>query len=225
MLGRAGGAQMNELSFDLGAEPVWLKCACGAQSSRVPCWECTVATRARAKADEDIALAMASFPARFAWARLGAPELADRVQAQEPIETLSKRILGAANAVFAGPSGSGKTSLAVACLRERRGLALYVSALRLATARIQHSAGDGEAPLVERAMRIPLLLIDEVGGEEKTSTSAVRSVVFARHDADLPTWITTGFNAPQLSAMYGDGFVRRVTDRATVVRLGGRRGA
>ena len=122
--------------------------------------------------------------------------------------------------VFVGPSGSGKSSLACACLRRRIPHGLWLSALRLGTARIQHSAGDGEAALVARAMAVPLLLLDEVGGETKTATNAVRDVLFARHDADLPTWITTGFSSQQLAETYGDGAVRRITEGAYVVKLG-----
>ncbi len=122
--------------------------------------------------------------------------------------------------VFSGPSGAGKTSLACACLRERIPHGLFVSAIKLGTARIQHSAGDGEAALVQRAMTVPLLLLDEVGGEQKTATNAVKDVIFARYDADLPTWITTGFRLSQLAEMYGDGTSRRLTENVYVVHLG-----
>ena len=48
----------------------------------------------------------------------------------------------------------------------------------------------------------------------------MRDVLFARHDADLPTWITTGFSSQQLAETYGDGAVRRITEGAYVVKLG-----
>jgi hypothetical protein len=47
----------------------------------------------------------------------------------------------------------------------------------------------------------------------------VRDVVFERHDAERPTWITTGFSSQQLADFYGDGFLRRILEGAMVVRL------
>ncbi len=218
------------MTFDIGPEPKWLKCECGALSARVPCWDCDRAAMAKADAARERALSAATIPRHFAWASSGAPELLERValrrpngdravQQREYIDVID-RVLGAHRVIFAGPSGSGKSSLACAALRLRIPHGLWLSALKLGTARIQHSAGDGEAALVERAMTVPLLLLDEVGGETKTSTNAVRDVLFARHDSDLPTWITTGFTSTQLAEMYGDGALRRIIEGAYVVRLG-----
>jgi DNA replication protein DnaC len=71
-------------------------------------------------------------------------------------------------------------------------------------------------------MTAPLLLLDEVGGEQKTATNAVKDVIFERMDSDLPTWITTGFRSDELLAMYGDGALRRLTENVTVLRFGGK---
>lgn len=204
----------------LGPEPEWLTCPCGALTARTPCWDCTRDAETQTAADERRRLALVTIPARFAWARLGAPELAARVIAREPLEKLAARVLASARVVFSGPSGAGKTSFAVACLRERIPHGIFVSAIKLGTARIQGRAGDGEASLVERAMTAPLLLIDEVGGETKTATNAVKDVIFDRMDNDLPTWITTGFGREDLLAMYGDGALRRLTENVTVLRFG-----
>lgn len=207
----------------LGPEPTWLTCSCGAQSMRAPCWDCDRQMAANIEASQRKAAAIATIPARYAWAHIAAPELAARVKLRDRAVTLIDTIRGALAAsrvVFAGPSGSGKTSLAIACLRERVPYGLFVSALKLGVARIQSSAGDGEAALVERAIAAPLLLIDEVGGEIKMATNAVRDVIFARYESDLPTWITTGFRGAQLAEMYGDGSLRRLTEDAYVVNLG-----
>lgn len=204
----------------LGPEPAWLKCTCGALTSRVPCWDCDRAMMARVDADRARAIAAGSIPSRYAWARSDSPLLGARVKLRDPVDTVVRRVLGASRVVFSGPSGAGKTSLAAACLRDRGAAGLFVSALRLGTARIQTHAGQGEAALVERAMEAPVLLIDELGGEQRTTTNAVRDVIFARHDADLTTWVTTGFRGAQLAEMYGDGMLRRLTEGAYVVALG-----
>lgn len=201
-------------------EPNWLACGCGELSARVPCWQCAKAEgdrAAKALADE---LAARQLPKRFQDARIGSPELRGRVRYQGDLKTLSRSILGAANAIFTGPSGSGKTSLAVACLRERGGEGVYMPAFRLGVARIQAAAGSGEPAEVERAIKAPLLLLDELGAEALTATSAVLEVIFERYDHERPTWVTTGQTSQDLASRYGAGFLRRILDGGFHVRLG-----
>jgi DNA replication protein DnaC len=202
-------------------EPKWLTCGCGEQTSRVPCWDCSRKQRDEQAAAEERASAEATYPKRYAWARLGAPDLLVRVKASGDVESLARRILAAGTVVIHGPGGAGKTSLAVACLRARTPAGLFVPSWRLGTARIQSAAGRGEASLVEAAIAAPILLIDDVGREPKTANNALADVVFARHDEDLPTWITTGFDSDALGSFYGDGFVRRITEGALLVPLAG----
>lgn len=209
-----------DFSSLLGPEPTWLKCSCGVETSRVPCWDCDRAATAKADAARARGAAIASIPKRYSWAAVDAPELAARVRCQAPLTEVIRRVLGARRVIFAGPSGSGKTSLACACLRERLPHGIFMTSFRLAMARSQGALGQGEPLEVERAMAAPLLLLDEVGGENKIATSAIRDVLFAREDADLPTWITTGFTSKQLGETYGDGALRRIVEGAYVVRLG-----
>lgn len=204
----------------LGPKPTWLRCACGELTARVPCWDCERTKEASRELDGRRKAALATIPPRFLWARLGDADLAGRVKLQEPLDVVAKRVLASNRVVFAGPSGSGKTSFAVACLRERVPHGMFVSAMKLGTARIQSRAGDGEADLVERAMAARLLLVDEVGGEQKTANNAVKDVIWTRYDNDLPTWITTGFRGAELVAMYGDGAFRRLTEGVTVIQFG-----
>lgn len=203
-----------------GPEPTWLTCSCGEITTLVPCWQCSRIIERRVDEERAREAAIQSIPKRYAWAQVNSPLLAERVKLRTPLADVVRRVLASSQVVFAGSAGSGKTSLAVACLRERLPNALLMSALRLGTARIQFQAGDGEAGPVERAIAAPLLLIDEVGGEAKIATNAVRDVVFARYDADMPTWITTGFTGKQIIETYGDGFLRRLTEHGYVVRLG-----
>ncbi len=204
----------------LGPEPEWITCErCGKSTSSSPCFECHRTILMATQTGERASASERSIPRRFSWATVDAPELAGRVRSKTLAADIA-RVMAAKNVIFAGLSGSGKTSLAVACMRERFP-AMFVSALRLGVARIQSHAGQGEAELVERAMYAPLVLIDEVGGEGKTATNAVRDVIFSRYDDDLPTWITTGFKHAELATMYGEGIARRLTEGACVVNLGG----
>lgn len=209
--------------FDLGPEPTWLTCACGSQSNVVPCWTCSQAKRDAVERERLKLAAVDTLPRRYQWASIGHADLSRRVRLPPgvTVRESAQRVLGAARVLLHGPSGSGKTSLAFACLRERLPEAMWVSALDLGVARIQHSAGDGEAKLVHECMSAPLLLIDELGGEPKTANNAVKAVVFKRYDRNLPTWATTGFGSKEVVAMYGDGALRRLTEDGYVQRFEG----
>ena len=100
--------------------------------------------------------------------------------------------------------------------------ATFVHAYRLGLARIQHQAGSGEPDVVETAMRVPLLLLDDLGSERDHAMNAVPDVVFERDAENRPTWVTTGLTRDQLIQRYGLGVVARVFERATVIRLGAR---
>lgn len=206
---------------DFGPEPAWLTCPCGELTNRVPCWDCTRIADAERDQAEATNRNASTIPPGYAWAALGAPALSKRVKAQESLESLAERILAAANVVFVGPAGAGKTSLAVACLRElvSKG-GIYVSAVRLGQASIQHRAGQGDAPLVELACSTPLLLLDDVGSEQNTAVNAVPPVIFQRHEQAMRTWVTTGLRFKELQERYGDGIARRISEHALVVRLG-----
>ncbi len=204
----------------LGPEPEWLTCRCGAMCSRVPCWDCDRAAMEKTDAARLRGTAIATIPKRYVWARANALELPARVKTRGPVLEVVKRVLGATRVIFVGPSGSGKTSLACACLRERLPHGVFMTAFRLGIARQQAALGQGEPASVDRAINAPLLLIDELGGEAKVATNAIRDVIFARHDADMPTWITTGFTSQQIAETYGDGALRRIIEDAYVVKLG-----
>ena len=163
-----------------------------------------------------------TLPAAYAWARFSAPELAQRVTGADTIAT-ARRLCTSARVCIMGPSQAGKTSLAVAMLRRRvwesAVLAAFVPAHRLGVARIQHAAGHGEPEIVTRAMTAPLALLDDLGCERDTATNPVPDVIFERHDANRPTWVTTGFTPEQLVKRYGTGAVRRLFAHANVIRL------
>jgi hypothetical protein len=139
--------------------------------------------------------------------------------------------------VLVGPPGSGKTTLAVAMLRAcveaarpkpppgrytllgRPAAHRYTSSHKLAKARAMHPLGDGESPVIAEAMACPLLLIDELGGEDQRHASAVAEVIYERHAANKATWITTGAGSNEIATRYGGGIARRILEGATVFKL------
>ena len=164
-----------------------------------------------------------TIPASYLWARLGAAELRQRVP--RPAIAWAENAWKHDRVCLMGASRAGKTSLAVAMLRrrasERHVAGVFLHAYRLGVARILHPAGHGEPELVAVAMRAPVVLIDDLGGERDHATSAIPDILVERHAEGRATWVTTGMTREQLVARYGQGIVARVFERATVIRVGG----
>lgn len=183
------------------------------------------AWRARVAAD-----AVARIPAAYAGADLAAPWLVALV-GRDAIAR-ARDAAGQERAAFLGPPGAGKSSLAAAMFRARAASETSMPALRryrwtsahaLAKARAVHPLGDGEAPAVEAALEASLLVVDELGGEDPRYASAVAEVLYERHAAARPTWVTTGVGSREIATRYGGGIARRVFEGAEVFRLGGQR--
>jgi hypothetical protein len=163
-----------------------------------------------------------SIPSAYRWCHMDAPELPERVYV--PAIGIAKNACHEPRICVMGSSRAGKTSLAVAMLRawvSKYGrVAMFVPAHRLGVARLQHAAGHGEPEVVETAMRVPLVLLDDVGSERDFPTNPIPDVIFERHAQDLPTWVTTGLTREQLVKRYGLGVVARVFERARVIHVG-----
>lgn len=89
--------------------------------------------------------------------------------------------------------------------------AMFVKATDLGGARRVHSLGEGEPALLVKASEAPLLLLDDLGQDEKRDNS-VFEVLDARYDAQLPTVVTSGFPLEELRARYGEALIRRIIE-------------
>lgn len=198
-----------------------------------PCERCgrdtmreSAAKMLRSLEDVHRARALDTLPAGFDAATLDARWL-EALVGQATIEN-ARGNLGAVRVAFVGPPGAGKTSLAIAMFRAAvlagsasgKSRYRYTSAHALAKARAGHPLGEGEAPLVESCMRSPLVLIDEIGGEDARYSSAVAEVIYERHAEGRPTWVTSGVGPQELASRYGGGIARRIFEGAVVFRLG-----
>lgn len=188
--------------------------------------------RCRACADKDLArqwrdVAVRQIPPAHAEASLDAPWLVKLI-GDSAIET-ARGALDAERVAAVGPAGSGKTSLVCAMLAASKFLPKdgawprYTSAHQLAKARAFHPLGEGEAPVIARALSAGLLVIDELGGEDQRYASAVAEVIYERHANAMPTWVTTGVGPKEIGDRYGGGISRRIFEGATVFRLGARK--
>ena len=165
-----------------------------------------------------------TIPPAYRWARFGGDELTERVP--HVSVALAQASCAEPRVCLMGGSRAGKTSLAVAMIREwvlrTRRPAAFVHAYRLGTARIQHPAGHGEPEEVAVSMRMPLILLDDLGSERDHAFSAIPDVIFERDAQSLPIWVTTGLTREQLVKRYGLGVVARVFERAKVIHVGGK---
>lgn len=231
-------------AFDFnGPPPAFYPCEstvdgrlCGKLGTMRRCYECAqyeTEQRERVAAQaESRRLLEASIPIEFADADASKPHiLAERVRLRENsagvaptiAEMLQRIVQHPHTLTFWGPARQGKTTLAVAALR-LRGSGLFVSARRLTLARAQHKRGDGEAPLVTRCMHASLLLVDDLGEEEKAFDCPIVDVLKTRFSAGRPTWVTTGLTGAEVTQKYSAGVKARLTDlpRAWIVPFGAR---
>jgi DNA replication protein DnaC len=161
-------------------------------------------------------------PERYRQARFGSQELQERVRdrgalLRAPTALQTKKVV-----VLAGPAGVGKTTLAAAIcdawVRQHRRYAYYVSSLTLATCRADSALG-AEPLAMRMAKRAPLLLLDDLGIEPMTTTSAVTEVLFARHEANLSLVVTCAIDIAELGHRYGTGGSRRVVEESDIYQM------
>lgn len=140
---------------------------------------------------------------------------------------------GHGNLVLLGHTGCGKTLgaavLARRLIREARAprdwhrarRLVFVDAARLAIAREQHGLGQGEAPLVERCLRAPVLFLDELGYLDR-DTGVVEQVIDARSKASQPLVVTSGMTPEEIVERYGAATARKLLEcRHLVTQLFG----
>lgn len=129
---------------------------------------------------------------------------------------------GSRSLVLCGPTRIGKTSAAAALVRRLVAKAAkdgglnwelakwirWEHAATLATARKRHALGEQESPEVERAMRAPLLVLDDLGWDR--DADVVEEVLDARYQRTVPTVVTSGRSPDELLERYGDAVYRRM---------------
>ena len=172
-------------------------------------------------------------PPRFRWSRIDHPKFRERVS----LPTIPLQPPEAMSVLLFGPSKAGKTTLAVALLRtllEAKVAAhaftsdedidvvalhcRFVPARRLGFA----ATVPGDPLEIRRAMRAPVLLLDDLGRDADIKSNPVPAIIAERHDEELPTWITTELTPPEILNRYGGGVARRICESADFFRFGSR---
>lgn len=174
----------------------------------------TKAVIAAAKNISEVAAKLPVWPSRQTAAIRRSKMAAEIISATEDYD-------GTTGLLLIGKTGAGKTvgavhtafSLWERCFRERVAVPfiLFVKATDLAAARRCHALGEGEPELVLEATEAPLLLLDDLGQDDKRDNT-VFEVLDARYDAQRPTVVTSGFPVEEISARYGQALVRRIVE-------------
>jgi DNA replication protein DnaC len=167
---------------------------------------------------------------RWNFARFGNPEFRQRASKKVFNALESYEPVNSGNLFLSGRTGIGKT--ACCCAWQFRNLDqgltqvgkdnpphaffpfLFVSGLELAGARKRAGLGE-EAPLVARALRAPLLFLDEVGFEPLNEE--LQYVLDARYRAEVRTILTTGLSPVQWRDRFGDALLRRIIEHGALV--------
>lgn len=137
-------------------------------------------------------------------------------------------VLGSRSAEVSGLSGDGKTAAMAAIVKRHaemttgdfdiepapvwalRGF-MWTRAHDLIRARKEHSLGEGEAPLIDRAKYSHVLVIDEMTSEPASEIPF--EIVDERYAAGKTTVVTTGLRPAEFQRRYGQAMHRRLTEK------------
>lgn len=208
-----------------GLRPCWGHCGAMLPRPEGYCPACLELEREK-KRTESRTRMLYTVPSRYKDNRFDdLAELAKRVKGHGMIGR-AKGAVFALSTFYAGPTGAGKTSLACAQHYDMAGdrSGLFADSRALVRARLENKLGAGEAELVDDAMTVGVLLIDELGVEKGrgTAETVIEEIVHARHAAELATIYTSPFDKEKLKIRYDEGVIRRIFEDATVIVLGAR---
>jgi DNA replication protein DnaC len=130
-----------------------------------------------------------------------------------------------------GDYGTGKTGLAVSVMKAyirkhcRSGLFLTVPAiLDEIRATYGRDAAESESALVDRVLKVPFLVMDDIGAERPTEwvVEKLFTLINHRHDHMLTTVFTSNLSIPELAERIGERTTWRIVEMSTVVHLKGK---
>lgn len=165
----------------------------------------------------------AQIPARWEWSDSHALKSTDRIKIKNRDVDYWEPLLTEQRLVFMGASGAGKTSLGCCLLKwfiqVHRKRALFVPCFELPAMGLNRRNGY-EVSLIEDAKKVPLVLLDEFGGEDNPPWNPLIEIIHARYNADLPIWVTTGMDEAGIRSRYGEQIYGRIFEGAKRIRLG-----
>lgn len=109
--------------------------------------------------------------------------------------------------LLAGPNGQGKTVAAAWCVYQRGGR--YFTQQEIVT------AGSFDRPLLTELATVPMLALDELGGEKPNDANdaTLYELLNGRYRRDLPSVLVTNCDLPAFRQRYGEGPMYRLIER------------
>lgn len=180
-------------------------CACGERTTRVPCFECSEASRKKSAAAMARRVRDATIPAGYRDLTI---EMFEARIGKNAWDRVTVRPLRTSMTLF-GPAGSGKTTLAVWALQQSSAPgSMFVQAYDVERACRNQPFGS-ESQLYEQCMKAPVLVVDELA----THFGALPNVchlLISRGNANLLTYVTTGAEPQAICDAFGSGIHRRL---------------
>lgn len=219
------GKQLPRRPLSAGGETFWFRIQCD------ECWAREEAEEHERRVRE--LLAASGVPERMrSWTFASHPLAA--VYAPKVETWLNDYALGERrNMLLFGPVGTGKSGLAWSVLRlliEQGTPSLYVG-FRDLLWELRRSFQTGEPASTERAQKVPVLVLDDLGAERPTdfARDELAVLVERRYSRRLPMIVTSNYDPKQLARrlghddeVVGKRIVSRLGDDALELRFSGR---
>ena len=129
---------------------------------------------------------------------------------------------GRSNVMLLGNVGSGKTHAAVALARMAHDAGrevMFYPALAL----IEDLKPDGDPQALDRACKVPLLVLDDLGTERRTdfAVDRISLLIVTRYDECRPTIVTSNLAPDVLEKQVGERVWSRLYDDALRIKVAG----
>src|SRR5690554_6259190 len=134
---------------------------------------------------------------------------------------------GEGNILFTGTYGTGKSHLSVGITKElmKKGYtAVFISVPKLLTKikNTYNNDGPTEHELLEVMAKVDLLVIDDIGAEQKTEWSTPKLFEIFDERAGKATIFTTNLSSAQLKAWVGERNFSRMMENTTPIKMEGK---
>lgn len=134
---------------------------------------------------------------------------------------------GEGNILFTGSYGTGKSHLSVGITKElmKKGYtAVFISVPKLLTKikNTYNNDGPTEHELLEVMAKVDLLVIDDIGAEQKTEWSTPKLFEIFDERAGKATIFTTNLSSAQLKAWVGERNFSRMLENTTSIKMNGK---
>lgn len=190
-------------------------------------WGGTKIRRESRELTEDMLMRMGIGARHYMCAR---DQIPDRCDYGKILDSYVSNIVANVNSgnglTFWGDFGRGKTSAAVICLKAACAhykWGLLFPATQIQRCAIKDTRFDQDFTYIERAMWVPLLVIDDLGAEDDKPfvKGQVEMLLRERYSKKKATIIATNLSPEKMLGVYGGGIMAIVNDRSPMILVDG----